>query len=227
MCQKAASGYDMFCRQDFVGIDYGLVDCATYTPLPDYYAGVIWGRTIGTEVLNVSATNSSTGGIRSYAHCSNGGGGVTLVVINLNKQDWDNATLTIAGRPAEDLDRDLDLAFPSVVAGTRWLLTGPEGTNSSLVSLNGENVLEMVHNRNASDVNASHTLSLPPLAGRNETFHVMNIVTETETETEAAHGPNGNGDGNRRGLVIPTIPAESVQFIVLHGLGDLLGCEPS
>jgi hypothetical protein len=26
---KAAAGYSVFCRQDFVGIDYGMIDCAT------------------------------------------------------------------------------------------------------------------------------------------------------------------------------------------------------
>jgi hypothetical protein len=28
---KAAAGYSVFCRQDFVGIDYGMIDCSTYS----------------------------------------------------------------------------------------------------------------------------------------------------------------------------------------------------
>ena len=34
---KARHGYQAFCRQDFVGADYGLLDCASHTPLPDFY----------------------------------------------------------------------------------------------------------------------------------------------------------------------------------------------
>jgi heparanase 1 len=74
---KAASGYNMFCIQDFVGIDYGLIDCTTFNPLPDYYAGVLWGRTMGSKVLNVSSTNSSSGGVHSYAHCTTSGDDAT------------------------------------------------------------------------------------------------------------------------------------------------------
>lgn len=44
MGAHAANGYSAFCRQDFVGIDYGMVDCATYDPLPDYYSGRQLGR---------------------------------------------------------------------------------------------------------------------------------------------------------------------------------------
>eukprot|EP01043_Picozoa_sp_COSAG02_P037875 COSAG02_NODE_2877_length_7842_cov_3.566060_1_plen_333_part_00 len=213
---KAASGYDMFCRQDFVGIDCewspsfspltthlnrieedssvvscvctdGLIDCATYNPLPDYYAGQIWGRTMGIDVLNVSSTNSSSGGIRSYAHCSKVGANnsVTLVLINLGKTDWPNATLEVA---AADSGAAVG-SLPKSVNATRWLLTGPQGTNSSLVSLNGKLLtLDSEHN-------------LPRLPGSNEEFHSV---------------------GGR--LTIPWIPAESVQFIILGGIGSELGC---
>ena len=53
MATKAANGYSVFCRQDFVGIDYGIVDCSTYDPLPDYFGGVLFGRLMGRGVLSV------------------------------------------------------------------------------------------------------------------------------------------------------------------------------
>lgn len=37
MGSKARHGYSAFCRQDFIGADYGMLDCATHTPLPDFY----------------------------------------------------------------------------------------------------------------------------------------------------------------------------------------------
>ena len=47
-------------------------------------AGVIWGRTMGTAVLSAESTNSSSGGLRSYAHCSKrDADSVTLVLSNL------------------------------------------------------------------------------------------------------------------------------------------------
>lgn len=36
---KAANGYKAFCRQDYIGGDYGLLDCRTQVPTPDYYTG--------------------------------------------------------------------------------------------------------------------------------------------------------------------------------------------
>jgi|EP01043_Picozoa_sp_COSAG02_P043592 hypothetical protein len=149
---------------------------------------------MGTDVLNVSSSNSSNGGIRSYAHCSKMGANnsvaissVTLVLINLDKTDWPNATLEVA---AADSGAAVG-SLPSSVAATRWLLTGPQGTNSSLVSLNGK-LLAL-----------DSELNLPELPGSNELFHSLE-------------------DGR---LTIPRIPAESIQFIILEGIGSALGCE--
>ena len=47
MGTKAAGGYSVFCRQDFIGADYGMLDCATESPLPDYYAGILWSKLMG------------------------------------------------------------------------------------------------------------------------------------------------------------------------------------
>jgi hypothetical protein len=141
---------------------------------------------MGTGVLNVSSTNSSSGGIRSYAHCSQmGATSVTLVLINLDKTDWPNVTVKVGQAGSEALTRLLPMSVPAM----RWLLTGPRGTNSSFVSLNGKIL--------ALDAD-SH---IPPLPASKELF-----TSSSNT------------------LLIPHVPAESVQFIVLDGLGSLVGC---
>ena len=68
MGAKAARGFSVFCRQDFVGADYGLLDCSTQTPLPDYYTSKMWTRLMGPDVLAATVAGPRT--VRAYAHCS-------------------------------------------------------------------------------------------------------------------------------------------------------------
>ena len=83
MGTKAFYGYQVFCRQDFIGLDYALIDCSTHTPLPDYYTGVLFGRLMGTGVLSADTAATTDGVLRSYAHCSRATpGGVTVLFIN-------------------------------------------------------------------------------------------------------------------------------------------------
>jgi hypothetical protein len=51
MALKAKNGYAAYCRQDFLGIDYAILDCATNDPLPDYFGGVLWSRLMGTGAI--------------------------------------------------------------------------------------------------------------------------------------------------------------------------------
>lgn len=44
---------------------YGMIDCATNDPLPDYFASVLWSRLVGTAVMNAVSNSSS---VRAYAH---------------------------------------------------------------------------------------------------------------------------------------------------------------
>ena len=57
-----------FCRQDYIGADYGLVDCSTGTPLPDFYTALTWTRTMGEKVLDVAATGTKTGRAVPYGN---------------------------------------------------------------------------------------------------------------------------------------------------------------
>jgi heparanase 1 len=100
LAAKAANGYSVYCRQDLVGIDYGLLDCSTHEPLPDYWTAVLFHRLMGEGVFEATLTDvhtrpntaaatpltrsasisASTAGrtsvesVRAYAHCSRGTG---------------------------------------------------------------------------------------------------------------------------------------------------------
>jgi hypothetical protein len=51
------------------GADYGLLDCETQTPLPDYYVSMLWSQLMGAGVLKtVVSTGPRT--LRAYAHCA-------------------------------------------------------------------------------------------------------------------------------------------------------------
>ena len=97
LAAKALNGYSGLCRQDFIGADYGMLDCRSGSPLPDYYTALLWTRTMGARVLAVLATDMAnrslppdTSSIRVYAHCATGevgqAGGVTLLAINLGNR---------------------------------------------------------------------------------------------------------------------------------------------
>jgi hypothetical protein len=63
--------------------DYALIDDQTWLPRPNYWAALIWRRTMGEVVLD---SGISRGDLHVYAHCLKGRpGGVGLVAINLNR----------------------------------------------------------------------------------------------------------------------------------------------
>jgi len=141
MGSKARAGYAAFCRQDFLGADYGLINSTSLAPSPDYWLLVLWKRLVGTKVLSLPPNPSIPPSmIRSYGFCSlGGGGGVTLVLINLSP------TTPTCFTP-----------FPSATGNySIWSLTpGQEGVESSDVYLNEKQLL----------VDGS-TGRLPPLPG--------------------------------------------------------------
>lgn len=62
--------------------DYALINEDTLEPRPNYWAAVLWRRTMGTVVL--SPPQSPSPELRLYAHCLRGTpGGVALLAINL------------------------------------------------------------------------------------------------------------------------------------------------
>ena len=109
---KARAGYAGFCRQDYIGADYGLLDCSTGAPLPDFFTALAFAFTMGPIVLNATAAGGPAdehNRLRVYTHCTALGehgsrhhhrgsrrreganGGVTLLAISFS-----DAALTLA-----------------------------------------------------------------------------------------------------------------------------------
>ncbi|KEH31988.1 heparanase-like protein 1 isoform X1 [Medicago truncatula] len=82
-----ASRYNtkVYCRQTLIGGNYGLLNVTTFTPNPDYYSALLWHKLMGKGVLAASSDVFSPF-LRTYAHCSKGRDGVTLLLINLSNQ---------------------------------------------------------------------------------------------------------------------------------------------
>ncbi|KAL4559317.1 hypothetical protein LXL04_031455 [Taraxacum kok-saghyz] len=75
----------VYCRQSLIGGNYGLLNKTTFMPNPDYYSALLWHRLMGTGVLSVQRISVGPH-LRTYAHCSKGKGGITLLLINLSNQ---------------------------------------------------------------------------------------------------------------------------------------------
>ena len=193
MASKAANGYKVFCRQDFVGIDYGLVDCLSQDPLPDYWSGVLWGRLMGENVISLS-NNRTDDQVRTYAHCSAvdavvGVGSLakdlTILLINLDNRTQTDITLSLPGT---------SIPQGRLVKAKVYTLTGPKGTNSSEIALNGE-TLELIQS-------SSGGWALPEMKGNDAEFEV----------------------GSGGVVALPPLAPASIVFARLEGLGDAVGC---
>ena len=131
MAIKAAHGFSVFCRQDFIGADYGLLDCSTQTPLPDYYLSKIWTELMGAGVLTVTvAAGPRT--TRAYAHCA-ADDARDLMVLLLNL-DAEAASVTLA---VSD-NNDGMVNNTTKAARTEWHFTaGAGGLGGTTVRLGG------------------------------------------------------------------------------------------
>lgn len=80
--RSALQGVKVFMHNTLAASDYALLDEHSYNPRPNYWAAVLWKRTMGTAVL--AAPTPPAADVRIYAHClPEGKGGVGLAVINL------------------------------------------------------------------------------------------------------------------------------------------------
>ncbi|RWR77247.1 Glycoside hydrolase [Cinnamomum micranthum f. kanehirae] len=77
-------GTKVYCRQSLIGGNYGLLNTTTFVPNPDYYSALLWHRLMGKTVLSVDFSGSPF--FRTYAHCSKGKDGITLLLINLSNR---------------------------------------------------------------------------------------------------------------------------------------------
>ncbi|XP_022157824.1 heparanase-like protein 1 [Momordica charantia] len=74
----------VYCRQTLIGGLYGVLRASTLVPTPDYYGALLFHRLMGPGVLKIH--NNVSLYLRSYAHCSRGRSGVTLLFINLSNE---------------------------------------------------------------------------------------------------------------------------------------------
>lgn len=95
--------------------DYGFLNEETLEPRPNYWAALLWKRTMGTRVLNPGITANPS--VRIYAQCmANSRGGVSLLVLNT--------------------DSKMDFSIESPLPGERYTLSSPD-LLSTTVLLNG------------------------------------------------------------------------------------------
>lgn len=81
----AQRGVQVNIHNTLAASDYGLLDEATYTPRPNYWAALLWRKLMGVIVLDPGSSKATT--LHIFAQCMrNQPGGVTLLVINANKE---------------------------------------------------------------------------------------------------------------------------------------------
>jgi len=105
MGSAAGLGIKRFLRQAFIGGDYELVNRTTFQPNPDYFAALLWRRTVGSKVL---ASNVSHASLRVHAFCAQSShpelralgvqlGDVVVVTLNLDALASANVSLDLTG----------------------------------------------------------------------------------------------------------------------------------
>lgn len=111
--------------------DYGLIDRDTLAPRPNYWAAVLWHRTMGSIVL--ASPKSPSPALRLYAHCLAGRpGGVAVLALNTGEapqrlrlggvgQGW-----TMTGQPIDTRSVLINDQTPGLDAN--GALTGLGGT---------------------------------------------------------------------------------------------------
>ncbi|CAK9201177.1 unnamed protein product [Sphagnum jensenii] len=155
-----AASYDtkVYCRQSFIGGNYGLLNTTTFEPNPDFYSALLWNRLMGTTVLAASFKGALY--LRAYAHCQKNTtqGGVTILLINLSKLITYKVSTVL-------------LTAPSKTSTTRleYHLTAANGDLHSQVMLLNGNALGVTLDRNIPtltpvQVDSSTPISVAPLS---------------------------------------------------------------
>lgn len=92
----AQKGVKVVMHNTLASSDYGLLDEDTYEPRPDFWAALLWKRTMGPVVLDPHTILDES--VRVYAHCMNGKkGGVTVLALNTDRSNTHDLRVNIAG----------------------------------------------------------------------------------------------------------------------------------
>lgn len=121
----AQKGVKAVMHNTLASSDYGLLSEDTLEPRPDYWAALLWKRTMGDVVLDPGFPK--TGSLRIYAHCSKDGkGAVALVALNIDPDHEQMLTLPLAAR--ELALTSPDLTSPTVMLNGTELRAGSDGS---------------------------------------------------------------------------------------------------
>lgn len=127
----AQRGVKTVMQNTLAASDYAFLNSQTLDPRPNYWAAVLWKRTMGTRVLDPGVPATPT--LYVYAHCMRDTpGGVTVVALNTSKDRAQTITLPTTAESYRVTSPDL---FSSTT-----LLNGQElkaGANGALPSMQG------------------------------------------------------------------------------------------
>src|SRR3569833_391142 len=130
----AQKGVKVVMHNTLAASDYGLLDESTLEPRPDYWAGVLWKRLMGTTVLNPEAQSDAS--VRVYAHCMKGvPGGVAMVAMNTDADAKHSIGITT---PAERYTLSSDALTSNAVSLNGAVLRA--NADGSLPALNSQHV---------------------------------------------------------------------------------------
>jgi len=134
----AQSGYQVFCRQDFYGIDYALLDCAGHFPVPDFYSAKLWTTLVGVNVFNTTRPiTKPDGAVRPYAQCSKEyPGGLVIIAINI-LDGVANLKVTLTSGSLGNTREDYLLTAPPM-SGYNYSYPVPDNIYDKKVQLNGK-----------------------------------------------------------------------------------------
>jgi len=92
----AQKGVKVVMHNTLAASDYGLLNEETFEPKPNYWAALLWHRTMGTVVLDPGQTKDES--LRIYAQCMKGTkGGVALVALNTDTKDAKSLSIPVSG----------------------------------------------------------------------------------------------------------------------------------
>lgn len=128
----AKRGVQVIMHNTLASSDYGLLDENTFSPRPNYWAALLWGKFMGTTVLDPGLT--TTPNLHVYAQClRDHPGGVALLAINLDRTAAQSLQLESSAERYTLSAKDL--------LGTSVELNGKElglGNDDALPQISGE-----------------------------------------------------------------------------------------
>jgi hypothetical protein len=130
----AQMGVKVVFYNTLISSDYSLINQDTFAPKPNYWAALLWHRTMGTVVLDPGVPKDKS--LRIYAQCmKNAKGGVTLLALNTDTTEEQSITIPVAGDAYRLTAADLTSA--NVSLNGMELQAGPDG---SLPAIDGQHV---------------------------------------------------------------------------------------